>query len=83
MFLSAKEFLIFLIDSYLPKHELPIVKPENLDDVIDMSDFYEIVLLPTHSIITDLCFIEPGDKVKLRDKIKGINYFKFIGGTPS
>ena len=47
-------------------------------DKPDPTDVYEVVLLPTHSIITDLVFIEPGDKIKLRDKVKGVNHFNFF-----
>lgn len=74
LFISLKEFIVFLVESYLPPAEEDSDRP-------DPTDLYEIVLLPTHSIITDLVFIEPGDKIKLRDKVKGANHFNFFSAN--
>ena len=55
--------------------------PEEDSDRPEPTELYEVVLLPTHSIITDLLFIEPGDKIKLRDKVKGANHFNFFSAN--
>jgi hypothetical protein len=55
--------------------------PEEDSDRPELTELYEIVLLPTHSIVTDLLFIEPGDKIKLRDKVKGANHFNFFNAN--